>query len=232
MAIPYKFVVPKAPKEQRNGPLDKPSISMIVGPPGSGKTTVLANLMMALDDIHGGFDSGLYVTSNNKDPLIDTLGIPVATTPSELEDWMTGVKNSKPKKKHVLILDDLQGSKDFNMMAGRSDFLNFLLSHRHYGESAKRPGKYGTWIIMTAQKYTNSFSPSAKAAVKNLFLFYPSRDPKEVKNYIELGVDKTKMRKALSSLKTRSEHDFLYVNKHNVKGDRFFIGFDDEMKDL
>lgn len=231
MAINHDFVVPKNVSNVEHGPLDRPSISMIVGAPGSGKTTVLANLLDALQKKHE-FDSGLYVTGNNRDPIIKSIQMPIATTPSQLQDYITGLKQAKEGTNHVIVLDDIQGSPDFNVMTAKSDFNQTVLSHRHYGEDPKKPDKFGTHVIMTAQRYKNSFAPTIKSAIKNMFLFYPNRYPRDVKDYEEFASDPVAMKRAMSLLKTKDRHSFIYLNRHDPKQDRYFLGFNDELKDL
>jgi ABC-type dipeptide/oligopeptide/nickel transport system ATPase component len=231
--IDTDFIVPKKkkiPKKLADDPLGTPSISMIVGGVGSGKSTNLMNIMKALQDRHD-FDSGLFVTSNNRDPLLQAVELDITTSPNELENYITQLKQSKEGQNHILVLDDIQGSRDFNIMSGRSNFINFILSHRHYGEDPKLPDKNGSWILVTAQTLKNSFSPVFRDQVRNWFLYYP-RKPTDVKLYEDLAVDPTAMRRAMNIVKNEGKHAFLYLNKQDPEKDRYFLGYKDELKDL
>ena len=231
----HELIVPKAkelPKKLAGDPLGSPNISMIIGQTGSGKSVVTANLLMALQKRHE-FEDGLFVTGNNRDPILDSIEIPVATTPGELSDYITNLKQAKEGTNHVLILDDIQGSPDFNIMAGRSEFVKFMLSHRHFGEDPKKRDRNGTWVIMTAQTLKNSYTPQIRSQIKNLFLFYPSRSPQtNLKAYEELAQDPVQMKRAMAILKTKGKHAFIFLNKHDPERDRYFLGFNEELKDL
>lgn len=233
MAINHDYIVPKKkqlPKKITDDPLGTPSLSMIVGGTGSGKSTTMLNMMMALQERHE-FDSGLFVTSNNRDPLLQAVEMPITSSPAELENYITEIKQAKEGTNHMLVLDDIQGSKDFNVMTGRSNFMNMILSHRHYGEDPKRPDKNGTWVIATAQTMKNSFSPVFRDQVKNWVLYYP-RKPEHVKLYKDIAQDPTAMERAMALVRNKGKHAFLYLNKHDPAQDRYFLGFKEQMKDL
>lgn len=231
--IEQDFVVPKSkplPDKVKNDPLGTPSISFIVGPTGSGKSVNMANILLALQKRHD-FDSGLFVTSNGRDPILDAIELPVTSSPKDLDDYITEVRQSKEGTNHILVLDDIQGSKDFNTMLGRSYFTNFVLSHRHFGEDKKNPGKNGVWIIMTAQTLKNSFSPTIRDMVKNWFLYYPRR-PTDIKNYEEISQDPTSMQRAMALVRNRGKYNFLFLNKHNVERDQYFLGYQEPIVEL
>ena len=231
--IDHDIVLPKQkpmPKNMQSDPLLVPTISMVIGSTGSGKSTIMANLLLALQKRHD-FDSGLFVTSNNRDTILDSIEMPITTSPKELEDYIIKLKQAKEGTKHILILDDIQGSTDFKIMLGRSLFANFLLSHRHYGSDKAKPNQFGVWVILTAQTLKNSFSPVIRDQVKQFFLFYP-RKPVDVKFYEDLVSDAVVMRRAMGIVKTDSKHSFLFLNKHDSAHNRYFLGFSTELVDL
>lgn len=233
MSVNWDYVVPKQKKTRQmdaDDPLASPSLTLIVGGTGSGKSTTMANILMALQAKHD-FDSGMFVTSNNRDPILDTIEMPITSSPKALDDYITELKQAKEGTNHILVLDDIQGSPDFKIMANRSNFVNFMLSHRHYGEDKTKPGQNGTWVIMTAQTLKNSYSPQIRDQVKNMFLYYP-RNPSHLKHYAEIAQDPVAMMRAMALLRTKGNHAFLYLNKNNPERDRYFMGFKEELIDL
>lgn len=234
MSIDHKIVVPRQkpiPKHLQDNPLGTPSLTMIVGQTGSGKSIVVANLLMALQKLHK-FESGLFVTGNNKDPILESIELPIANTPTQLSDYITELKQSKEGTNHILVLDDIQGSPDFNIFSNRSEFTKFMLSHRHYGEDKKKAGRNGVWVIATAQTLKNSFSTSIRDQVKNWILYYPNRHPTMIKNYEDIAQDPVAMQRAMSIVKSKGAHSFLFLNKHNPEEDQYFLNFDEPLKDL
>lgn len=233
MSIDHQLVVPKSrpvPKKLKDDPLGTPSMSMIIGSTGSGKSVVMANLLMALQKRHD-FDSGLFVTSNNRDPILESVELPITSNPTDLDDFFTRTRQAKEGTNHVLVMDDIQGSPDFKIMTNRSRFIEFMLSHRHFGEDPKRPGVNGTWTIFTGQTLKNSYSPQIRDQVKNYFLFYP-RNPAQLKHYEEIAQDPAQMKRAMAIVKAEGKHSFLYLNRHDPERDRYFLGFDKEIEDL
>jgi len=231
--IDSEYIVPNSkpvPNKLKDNPLGTPSVSFIVGATGSGKSVTMFNLLIALQQLHQ-FDTGLFVTGNNRDPILDAIELPITTSPKDLENYIVELKQSKEGTKHILVLDDLQGSKDFNMMLGRSNFVNMLLSHRHLGEDSKKPGRDGLWIIITSQTLRSSFTPAIRDMVKNWFIYYPRR-PAEIKNYEDIAQDPTSMTRAMGLVKNAGNHSFLFLNKHNAEKDQYFLGFKTPMRDL
>ncbi len=223
--INHNFVVPKKRSALSEDPLDKPRLMMIVGGTGAGKSTLVGNLLMALDAKFE-WDEALFVTGNNRDDFLQTLEMPITTSPKDLEDFITKVKQpSKEPKFNLLVLDDIQGSPDFNVMTGRSTFAKFILSHRHFG---KVNGDGGTWVVATAQTLKGSFTPTFRKNVTNWFSFYP-REVDEMKSIEQISGDPMKMKKAMALQKLEGKHAFLFINKSDPTDVKYFLGFKDEL---
>ena len=232
MSIQHEIVAPKnkpLPKNLQDNPLAQPSLSLIIGPTGSGKSVVVANMLMALQKLHD-FDTALFVTGNNRDSLLESIEMPIATTPQELSEYITQLKQAKEGTKHIIVLDDIQGASDFNIFSNRSEFTQFILSHRHFGADPKKPHQYGTWVISTAQTFKNSYSTTFKDQIKNMFIFYP-RSPNVLKQLHEVAQDPTVFSRAMAYVKSKGEHNFLFINKWNSK-ERYYLNFNQELKDL
>jgi len=226
--INHEFIIPKSKKKKSKGPedpLELPRLMMIVGGTGQGKTTVAGNLLMALNEKYD-WDEALYVTGNNKDEFLKSLEMPITTSPKDLDDFITKVNQTSDEPKYnVLVLDDIQGSPDFNIMLGRSNFAKFVLSHRHYG---KVDGKGGTWVIALAQTLKNSYTPTFRKMVSNWFTFYP-RDEDEISSIEKVSGDKMKMKKAMALQRLEGKHAFLFINKDDPSNIMYFMGFDREL---
>lgn len=223
--INFDFKVPKSNSKPNPNPLAKPQLYFIVGGTGAGKSTLIGNLLMALSETHD-WDNTLYVTGNNRDELLEAIEMPVTTSPKDLEDFITKVKQPVEQPTYnLLIMDDIQGSPDFNIMTGRSLFAKFMLSHRHFG---KVDGEGGTWIIVTAQTLRNSYTPAFRKNVNLYFTFYP-RDNDEIKAIEEVSGDREKMRKAMALQKLEGKHSFLFINKIDPTDVKYFLGFKQEL---
>ncbi len=223
--INHNFVIPKSTGKSTDNPLENSQLYFICGGTGSGKSTLIGNLLMALDAEHD-WDNTLYVTGNNRDELLESIEMPVTTSPKDLEDFITKVKQPTEEPTYnLLIMDDIQGSPDFNIMTGRSVFSKFMLSHRHFG---KVDGKGGTWIIVTAQTLKNSYSTTFRKNVNLWFTFYP-RDEDEIKSIELVSGDREKMRKAMALQKMSGKHSFLFINKIDPTDIKYFLGFKKEI---
>lgn len=231
MSIKHEMLIPKN-KTKNENQFKKPLLIYVYGGRGSGKSTLVMNLIYLFNQENDyDEDDALFISANNKDPLLENLNFPVSDKPEMLDNFILKVKNSKDKsKKYLLILDDLMSSPDYNIMGTKSSFLNFVLNARHYGG--------GCSIIVTAQAFNNSFAPVLKSNVNMWFLYSP-KNKKETLAITNFFDDSTDVKKALDLLKITNEKNekedkprtFLYINNIQPKT-RFFLGFKDELKDL
>ena len=221
--IDHNFIIPKENKKKKDvtDPLEKPLLYFIVGGTGSGKSTLLANLLMTLEEKHD-FTNALFVTSNNRDKLLEAVEMDITSSPSDLSEFMLKVRQAKGDEKSILVLDDIQGSSKFNIMLGRSEFIEFVLSHRHFGS--------GCWILATAQTLRNSYTPVFRNNVSLWFVYSPRSEP-EKKAFLEIS-DPDKMKKAMGLLRIEGRHQFLYINKQNPDDIKYFLGFQRQLIDL
>ena len=222
------FLVPKSKHQNSGDPYDTPKLSLIYGPTGSGKSVLLLNILDHLEKLHD-FDEALFVTGNGRDTLLDSIEMPKTTNPSDLSTWITKVsQHSDEPKYNLLVLDDIVGSPDFNVFTNRSEFVKFIVSHRHLGKVTKNGvERGGTWVIFTAQRFAGSFSPTIKDQINFWFLFYP-RTQSELKSIMPIGDDPMRMKKAMALLKMEGKYKFLYINK-DFTPFRYSIGFKDEI---
>ena len=224
------FLVPKARRSGDDEPYSNPKLSLIYGPTGSGKSVLLLNLLDHLQKLHD-FDEALFVTGNGRDTLLDSIEMPITTNPSDLSTWITKVsqesKDNKPKY-NLLVLDDIVGNPDFNVFTNRSDFVKFIVSHRHLGKVVKNGvERGGTWVIFTAQRFAGSFSPTIKDQINMWFLFSP-RTQAELKAIMTIGDETLRMKKSMALLKSEGKYQFLYINK-DFTPFRYSLGFKDEI---
>ena len=224
--IDHTYVIPKkSTKKQSDDPLARPSIIFIVGGTGAGKSTLIANLLMALEKKHQ-WDNALFVSGNNRDDLLKSLEMDVTSSPVDLSDYMTKLKQPVTKPTYnVLVMDDCQSDPSFNIMTGRSQFAQFILSHRHYG---KHNGEGGTWIILTAQTLKGSYTPVIRKNTSLWFTFIP-RAIDEEKAIQDVSGDPDKMKKAMRLQRLEDKHTFLYVNKQDPTNIRYFMNLDREL---
>lgn len=227
--IKSKFIVPipkRRSKIDEDDALARPSLMLLVGGVGQGKTTLLANLLLALEKQDHDWDQALFVTGNMKDDLLKSIEMSKTSNPSDLEDFITKISQPDTEARYnLLCLDDLQGNPDFNIALGRSSFSKFIISHRHHG---KVDNEGGTWVIATAQTYKNSYSTTFRKNVQLYFIWYP-RDLDELKSIETVSGDPVKMKQALRLLKLEPNHQFLFVNKSDPTNVRYFLGFDREL---
>jgi len=200
-------------------PLKHPSLSLFIGPTRSGKTTAMLNFLGALAE-EVNFDRILFVSANKKDDLLDLLDddVEVTSNPLRMEEWMLNVmKDTNPKLQNkLLILDDLQGSKKFDLMSPRSEFSELVINHRHFN----------TWIVGACQTFRKCFGPDVRKQASMYFLF-PPRGATEMEA-IEKEIDAPlqQIRTAMKVVKGREGKNFLYVNMFD-RHPKFYVNFDE-----
>lgn len=218
--------IPKTVRESKEDPLKKPLVICIVGSRGSGKSTLMINLLDAIDDKRNiDVNDCMIFSGNAKDPLLQNINCLVTDKRTDYDDFTMKIDMNKDPNRHfLLVLDDIQSSTKLNVMNARnSDFTNLVLGGRHQSVT----------IITTAQTIKSSFSNVFKNNVDMWFIF-EARNPTENKALIEY-FDNPDFNKAYQMLKVRNQDDtqnkknFLYINFQSGKP-RFFINFSEELK--
>lgn len=220
----------KYPKQAKvnTDPLSRPIVISIVGSRGSGKSTLMVNLLDAIDDKRNIETEDCMIFSGNaKDPLLEHMNCLVSDKRSDYDDFTMKIDANKDPNRHfLLVLDDMQSSTKLNVMNARnSDFTNLVLGGRHQQAT----------IIVTAQTIRSSFSNVFKNNV-DLWFIFEARNPSETKALTEY-FDNPDFDKAYRTLRMRNiesekegtPRNFLYINFQSGKP-RFFINFKEELQ--
>ncbi len=207
----------KAPKH----PWKSPFLALVVGPIGSGKTSVVQAMMTELDD-H--FDRAIYYSGNGLDSKLDHLGDGVEIIkdkPEELELALDSLETEQKARKKVgmklmnalVVIDDAVASGDiFSVRRGRLP--HFILSLRHLKTS----------IIITSQQW--NLIPRVIRLNAGLWFIFRLTES-DAKNMIDDSPFPKRNFHRAYMVSTMKPHDFLYVN---LKTRQLFRGFEDEVE--
>ncbi len=211
-------------KKLKNPTLQKPSVALFCGATGTGKTNMMLNYLIALQDANE-FQRALFVSSNKVDPMLDNLGedVKVTNDPDELAEFIKEIKqtpkNLIPELPSIIVFDDCQESPIIKIK-NNSVLNQFVLSHRHYN----------IWLVFCVQTLRNSVSAAIRKMSSLIFAF-PPRNDLEMKALIEdIPVNKDKLKVAFDLVKA-DQHTPLYINMQEAKP-RLYKGFKDEITDF
>ena len=216
--IESKFKVFSKEKKIKS-PFEKNSISFICGQTGTGKSTVLLNILKHIEKEIEDFEEVYYFTGSKKDKILNNLGedITVSSDPEFFYSLLDKIEAENESPRRLLVIDDLASNPMFSINNSKK-FLNFCLNHRHNN----------TTMLITSQGY-HQLNKQIRSQASLIFCF-PTRNEKQKEDILnELPTQKEKLKKAMDIVKNRSDHDFLYLNIQKPTP-RFFINFDEEMK--
>jgi len=213
--IESKFKVFQKEKKIKS-PFDKNSISFVCGQTGTGKSTVLMNVLLHIQKEVDDFQEAYYFTGSKKDKMLQNLGedITISSDPEQFNNLMTNIETENESPRRLIVLDDLIANPLFNLNNSKK-FLNFILNHRHNNVT----------IVITAQGW-KELNKQIRSQASLIFCF-PSRNEKQAEDQRnELPVSKEKLKKAMEVIQNRGDHEFLYLNIQKPTA-RFFVGFNE-----
>lgn len=217
MAVNAKIAVSDKGKKPPKHPWKSPFLALVVGPIGSGKTSVVQAIMTELDD-H--FDRAIYYSGNGLDSKLDRLGEGVEVIrdkPEELELALDSLETEQKARKKVgmklmealIVIDDSVASGD--VFSGRRGRLpHFILSLRHLRTS----------IIITSQQWT--LIPKVIRLNAGLWFVFRLTEGDASNMIADAPFPKRQFQRAYMTA-TMHPHDFLYAN---LKTRQLFRGFD------
>jgi predicted ATPase len=189
-------------------PWKQPRVTIILGGVGSGKTTILMNILNEISN--DTFHRAIIFSSNRLDSkMVDTISEDVELYGADKtkldmiigeirQDALSAKKSKKKIPKILLVLDDVAGDGNF-FNSNKSLFNNFILSTRHYN----------TTVILTTQKY--KLIPPVIRVNANIW-FITKISPEERKQiFRDLPFPKDVLEKAYS-LATSNNFSWLQIN--------------------
>lgn len=189
-------------------PWKQPRVTIILGGVGSGKTTILMNVLNEVSD--NVWNRVIIFSSNRLDAkMVDTISDDVElygadknkldTVIGEIrQEGLDSKRNKRKIPKILLVLDDVAGDGNF-FNANKSLFNNFILSTRHYN----------TTVILTTQKY--KLIPPVIRVNANIW-FINKLAPEERKQiFRELPFTKDRLEKAYD-IATSKPYNWLQIN--------------------
>lgn len=220
MAVNAKIRVSQSEKKSQSKskhPWKSPFLALVVGPIGSGKTSVVQAIMTELDD-H--FDRAIYYSGNGLDSKLDRLGEGVEVIrdkPEELELALDSLETEQKARKKaglklmeaLIVIDDSVASGDI-FRQGRGRLNHFILSLRHLRTS----------IIITSQQW--NLIPKVIRLNAGLWFVFRLSEGDSRSMIDESPFPKRQFQRAYMTA-TMRQHDFLYAN---LKTRQLFRGFD------
>lgn len=216
--IDSKFVIFN--KKSDTDGFEKNALVYVCGQTGTGKSTILLNIMKHIQSKIRTFEEAYFFTGSKKDVILKNLGrdAKVSHDPEVFDQLMTDIFAEPKSPRRLIILDDLIADPMFRLNQSKK-FLKFVLNHRHNNVT----------IVITSQGF-QQLNKQIRSQASLLFCF-PSRNELQAEDMEkQLPVSKEKLKQAMDIAKARGDHTFLYLNLQQAKP-RFFIGFN-EILDL
>jgi GTPase SAR1 family protein len=200
----------KRPKDLPE-PLEWKTASILVGPPKSGKTNLLMNLITKKNKFYNKQFDKIYIFSPSIHTISKKIDLPeeqlIPTLDMEIleaivEDCGMGEEDT------LIIIDDLVNSLTKNMKA----ILRLIYNRRHLGIS----------IFITAQKYTK-IPLELRSAMSNVYIFKTGnkKELKSIEEEIASTLDKKQFGMLVKHVFSKP-HAFLYVK---INDQEFYNGF-------
>lgn len=217
--INTKFSTFNKDKKKINSVFDKNSIAYITGQTGTGKSTVLLNILRHIQKEVDTFEEAYFFTGSKKDEILKNLGndIIISSDPEFFYSLIDKMEAEQESPRRLIVIDDLASNPMFKLNTSKK-FLNTVLNSRHNNLT----------LLITSQGY-HQLNKQIRSQASLIFCF-PCRNSKQEEDILnELPTPKEKLKKAMDIIKNRSDHDFLYLNIQKPTP-RFFINFDEELK--
>ena len=215
--IESKFKVFSKEKKIKS-PFEKNSVVYICGQTGTGKSTILMNILLHIQKNIDDIEQAYFITGSRKDKILKNLGEDtiISSDPDEFNNLMTTIETENSSPRRLIVLDDLISNPLFNLNNSKK-FMNFVLNHRHNN----------VLLVLTSQGFMQ-LNKQIRSQASLLFCF-PTRNEKQKQDILnEISVSKEKLRKSMDLIKQESDHAFLYLNLQKPTA-RFFKGFDEEI---
>lgn len=210
-------------------PLLKPQISLVLGPTGSGKTTLVLNLLHEILEHANPSRLGeiMYYTGSPGDPLLRRLNPECVELygPDKTETLMSDLQSLNqqetepvcdeddagtrqegkpiPERKrplHVLVLDDAGNNKDLSPNNAKgSEIGDILMSHRHRS----------LHVMMLAQKW-NMLPTFARFNASHVFMF-PGVPAENKAIFGSMPIASERLETTVRDL-SRDPHNFLWID--------------------
>ena len=217
--INTKFTIFDKDKSNNLSPFEKDTICFVVGPTGSGKSTVTLNLLKHIQKNIDDIEKAYYFTGSKKDQILKNLGTDmfISNDPEVFNNLMNEIELESFSPRRLIVLDDVISNPFFNLNTSKK-FLNFVLNHRHNS----------VILAITGQGW-NQLSKQIRGQISLIFCFVPRNEKQRADIADELPVSKEKLNKAMEIVKASGDHAFLYLNLQHSQP-RFHIGFDKEIE--
>ena len=219
------------PSAVKNGILPKlPSSYLIIGRSGSGKSTVLYNLLTSEDLLGNYFDLIVVFSPVKTDDILAKLKLPKENYINTFdEDRVNQFLDAMEKKiekegmnkvaktcKLAMIFDDILQKQKF---LKSTTMTKLITTNRHFCTS-----------VFVLSQYIRSIPPVIRQNVSGV-IFFPS-SMMEIEKLADENCEPNMTKKQFISLvehATKDKHSFLFINRKAEAGERIRKGFDTKL---